>query len=287
MQDKLIELAKPIINQECQSFLDHHPDRQRIMQSVTDHGGFEAHVDQISNALVTAMHKSLPHDGLYITSFCGESKDEYINENGLLSQWRGYGSGGGFALVFKTLDLEEMLVEEAERFDYAFGQLADVVYSDDEERFRCEFTSQLSRMRRYIRAMIRGLLVRKLDPAIENGNEELPAFISCISRYKHRGFKEENEVRICAYPTAHSEDYLDSAKAEGIELKPEKARKFRERDGERIPYIELFSSLTEDLPIKRIIVGPHKNKESRAKALKAMLRNSRIEITVSDIPFTG
>ncbi len=43
----------------------------------------------------------------------------------------------------------------------------------------------------------------------------------------------------------------------------------------------------QPLPIERIIVGPHKEKESRAAALRVFLRNTNIEISVSDIPFVG
>jgi hypothetical protein len=52
-------------------------------------------------------------------------------------------------------------------------------------------------------------------------------------------------------------------------------------------YIELFNSINTELPIERIIVGPHKEKEARAAALSVMLRNTKIEITCSDIPFVG
>ena len=54
-----------------------------------------------------------------------------------------------------------------------------------------------------------------------------------------------------------------------------------------MPYIEFFNSPDIELPIEKIIVGPHKEKEARSAALRVMLRNTNIEITCSDIPFVG
>lgn len=282
LKDKLIELARPIVHQEFQKIIDGHPDRQQIMKNIDINGGFEALVDRDSNVWVNGMYESLPHAGLYITSFCRES-NEYINANGMLSQWRGYGQDGGFALVFDTLSLECMLVEEDERFNYHFWQLADVVYSDDEERFKCEFTS-LEHLREFTRAMIKSIPTRVLDSNTQNDTKPLAAFLSCISRYKHRGFKEEHEVRICAYPAVHDEIFHRPDKDQP---KPEKERKLRKKNGEYVPYIELFDSLDQDLPIEQIIVGPHQNKEARVSALKVMLQGTNIEVNASDIPFIG
>ncbi len=114
-----------------------------------------------------------------------------------------------------------------------------------------------------------------------------PAFIRYVSRYKHRGFREEKEVRIVAVPTWHSAEYLAGAKEFGESLKPEKERKFRVGRGQLIPYIELFATLNARLPIERVIIGPHSEKEARASALRLMLRNTDIKVTVSEIPFVS
>jgi hypothetical protein len=126
---------------------------------------------------------------------------------------------------------------------------------------------------------------------IKLGKQEAPddakvshAFRKCISRYKHCGFKEENEVRIVCFLTIQDEENLRLAKKEGSAL-PEKERIFRTKNGKLIPYIELFNSTDIVLPIERIIVGPHKEKDSRASALRVMLRNENTKITVSDIPY--
>lgn len=287
MKDKLIELARPIIHEVSLDILGSRPNHQQIMQNINDNGGFEVLVDRSASSFIDGMYKTLPNDGLYITSFCAEKKDEYVNANGALSQWRGYGQDGGFALVFDTQSLECMLEEEIQRFDYSDLHLSDVVYTDDEESFKCEFEHHLSDIREHIRGMIKSISAGKLDPVVLNDTRALPAFVNCISRYKHRGFKEENEVRICAYPTVHDEMYLSLPRLDKDQLQPEKERKFRTKNGERVPYIELFDSLDQGLPIEQIIVGPHQHKEARVSALKVMLRGTNIKISASDIPFIG
>lgn len=112
-------------------------------------------------------------------------------------------------------------------------------------------------------------------------------FVNCISRYKHYGFKEENEVRLVALPTVIDQTLINMANSDGHIFKPEKERKYRNQNGQRIPYIEIFDSPDIDLPINKIIVGPHKDKETHAATLRVMLRKTNIEITCSDIPYIG
>lgn len=44
----------------------------------------------------------------YITSFCA-TNDLWISQNGLLSQWRGYGLDGGYAIVFDRAEMGKLL----------------------------------------------------------------------------------------------------------------------------------------------------------------------------------
>jgi len=117
-----------------------------------------------------------------------------------------------------------------------------------------------------------------------DAGESYKSFVSCITRYKDRGFKEEQEVRIVALPKIMS-GIISNADCDN--QKPEKERKFRDKNGSRVPYIELFRSLNKPLPIEKIIVGPHRDKEARAAALRVMLRNTDIDVTFSEIPFIG
>ena len=109
-----------------------------------------------------------------------------------------------------------------------------------------------------------------------------------MSRYKHWGFKEENEFRIVAIHLPIKEVHNESMKNENLKIVPEKDRLFRNKNGILIPYIEFFRSFGKTLPIEKIIVGLHKDKDLRADALRIMLRDTDIDIkvvTVSDIPY--
>ena len=261
-------------------------EKDKEVQRVIDQTGGLAQVAQNEAAVfVDAAYKATGEE-IYIVSFCGVDKtNSYVNNNGLLSQWRGYGAGGGIALLFDTKKLEEITQKEEERYSYAFANMADVIYSDDDEKFDMELSSSLTDFVEFFEEYFNNMMLGKKEAP--DGTKAFPSFIECISRYKHQGFKEENEVRIVCLPTIQNEGNLRSAKKDGFPLSPEKERKFRTKNGELIPYIELFDSTDIVLPIERIIVGPHTEKDSRASALRVMLRNMNIEITVSDIPYVG
>lgn len=193
---------------------------------------------------------------------------------------------GGFALVFNTKKLEEMLEIEAKRFSYSVMHLSDLIYSNDENKLKEKLSEDLSIIADVIKLFFNHKkLVRKED--MEMIGRAYHPFVHCISRYKHYGFCEENEVRVVALPTVFDQEYLKLAEKKGAISQPEKERKFRKKEGEYIPYIEFFNSIDIELPIEKIIVGPHKEKETRAVALSSMLRNTNIEITCSNIPFVG
>lgn len=269
-KSKLIEFLLPHVLQKTNELIVKSSD---IKKMVNEKGGSNAVAKHEIKILVNAIYKATGYE-FYIASFCGEHKeDEYINQNGLLSQWRGYGRDGGFALVFDTLKLEKILQSEYSRFAYIHFFLADVIYSGDEEKFKDELSEPMDDITNHVIEMIHNMALGKDEPP--DAEKAYPAFVQCISRYKHQGFKEENEVRIVAYPD------------DAFQEKQEKEQKFREKNGEWIPYIELFNSPDILLPIEKIIVGPHKEKEARASALRIMLRNTGIDVTVSDIPYIG
>lgn len=255
-----------------------------LKQKVNNAGGINFVVQHDTEAFVNQLYRVIGEE-IYVLSFCGHHKDDNINNNGILSQWRGYGGDGGIVLVFDTKKVEELVKIESESFQYTISLIADIVYSDNKKKLKKELSKPIS--------IIAEDLAKVLNPAnydqienIDNLKGFLP-FVNCISRYKHYGFKEENEVRIVALPTKFNKDIVDISEKMKVKLLPEKERKFRSQNGNTVPYIELFDSKNLDLPIEKIIVGPHKEKENRASALRVMVRNQNIEITCSDIPYVG
>jgi hypothetical protein len=279
IRDRLIDFVFPIVKEAYRVLIEQ---RKEIQRDIDQMGGLDQVVQHDTASIVDAAYKATGEE-IYIVSFCGEDKSHYVNSNGLLSQWRSYGIGGGIALVFESQKMEEILKMESERYSYNSGHISDVIYSDDEKKFNIELSSNIENLTAFIKNVFSNMRLKK-QKALD-ASKALPSFIQCISRYKHRSFKEENEVRIVYLPTIHDEEYLGLAKKKDFTLKPEKERKFRTKNGKIIPYIELFDSNDIVLPVEKIIVGPHKEKNERASALRVMLRNTNIGITVSDIPY--
>ncbi|MCX7110673.1 MAG: hypothetical protein NTX45_11215 [Proteobacteria bacterium] len=83
----LIEFLYPIVLDHYKKAIPQFPQSEVIISA---NGGLDAVVKHDTEALVDLSYDSLG-DEIYITSFCGEHADDYINKNGLLSQWRAYG----------------------------------------------------------------------------------------------------------------------------------------------------------------------------------------------------
>lgn len=280
-KDKLISLIYPYVLDGFKELIRHRPD---VKQKVNREGGLQKVVQHDAKGLVKAQYEALG-DEIYILSFCGEPERTSIANNGLLSQWRGYGTGGGAALIFDTKKLEQVLAIEVKRFEYGAVIIADIIYSDDEQKLQEELSDDLAILADLAKLFFNH---KNLSQKIVTEAEKVfYPFIRCISRYKHYGFSEENEVRVVALPTVIDGEYLKLAKTNGAILVPEKKRKFRRRKGKKVPYIELFDSDDIDLPIEKIVVGPHKEKETRAATLRKRLKKTNIEITCSDIPYVG
>lgn len=229
---------------------------------------------------------------IYITSFCEShfSKDQDQHNNGLLKQWLVYGKEGGYAIEFNKNSLKKLIIEEKKRFNYKIF-CNDVHYSGDEEYYKEYFANDLDNIKCFVKERMQQKTIgTTLTQPI------LDALIRCTMFYKDERFIEEKEFKIIALPEIKLFSFLrfDFLKNRSQYNKP---RKFRERNGELIPYIELFDchkkndktkKINPPLPIQKIIVGPHKDKEARAIWLKIQLASmgrSDIKVAVSQIPF--
>jgi hypothetical protein len=204
----------------------------------------------------------------YFVCFCHHTKGSYERDHGLLSQWRAYGQDAGFAIVFDVKRLVERLQSEARRYYYSYGGFGDVVYDGDEEAFATEFDEFIHLVsEQFPKLVVAG------KPALD---KIFGPFASCAARYKHRAFKEEREVRLTLSP-------LSKTLAEPNTNKVEKTIKFR-RD--MTPYIAIFEGEQEKLPITKIIVGPHLEKEVRRDKLARFvdIKGLEIEIACSATP---
>jgi hypothetical protein len=278
-KEKLVSLVHPYVLEGFEDLMKHSPE---IKQKILDHGGLDKVVQHDAEGHVDILYNALG-DEIYILSFCGPPEKPNMINNGLLSQWRGYGTGGGAALVFDTKKLEEILATEVTRFEYSPILIADVIYSDNEQKLKEELSEDLRKIKDITQEFFDHERLRQNAKVYASG--AYYSFVGCISRYKHYGFSEENEVRVVALPTVIDREAVEWASSAGVTLKPEKERKFRQKNGHLIPYIELFNSPDIELPIEKIIVGPHKQKEGRAIKLREKVGNPNIEVICSEIPY--
>ena len=273
---KLIEILSPVVLDEFKK-IKQSPDTTKI---ISDNGGLDAIAKYDTEVFVKscydALHPALKNE-IYISSFSGEHSDDYINQNGLLSQWRAYGGNGGCAIVFRTHDLEEMLSSEVKSFHYDATFLGDVVYSDNEEYFRLEFSQYIDHIKNHTIEMFNRLRLGQNEPP--DATKSYPSFVSCITRYKDRSFNEEKEVRIVAIPLAITIELKKRAGDIYCNSKPEKERKFRDKNGSPVPYIELFRSLKKSMgsdSIDFIDLPPfNQSRVGRATALSLPDNNSK------------
>lgn len=191
----------------------------------------EIFVDSCYGALYDAVNAEI-----YITSFTGEhSEDSFINKNGLLSQWRAYGDDGGFAIIFNTEKLDAMIDSERKCF-HSKILFDSAVYSGVKEKYGSELSEPLDKIFEYQKVIIENILQKgeHIEPVATE--EAFDAFVSCITRWKHQGFKEEQEVRIVSMPTNFSDqDVKKTVREEDYNSKLEKERKFRDKNGQRTP----------------------------------------------------
>jgi hypothetical protein len=98
--------------------------------------------------------------------------------------------------------------------------------------------------------------------------------------HKSIGFSEEQEVRIVAVPIPENPP-KSTAAAKVMETH------FHERNGLIIPHFNLFEN--QQMPITRVIVGPHTDSARRVKSVRMLLESCgyNVPVTQSEIPYIG
>ncbi len=207
-------------------------------------GGVEKAVEELKNALVRAARSTtLKFDNPYVTAFCSASPN-HAPDDGLLSQWRGYGPDGGYAIVFETDGLQQLMGEEFKSFHYQFATWGDVEYYDQDSDAKATHPETLER-----ETIVQGAIQRFIQT---NKQAELDAvgepFTALSCMHKHRGFVEEAEVRIVALP---ANAQLFELGQQAGDKRPRKPIEFAMKNGVLVPYIMLFghdSVTVSDIP---------------------------------------
>ena len=216
----------------------------------------------------------------YISCFCKPtSEEDFIH--GLLSQWRGYGSDGGYALHFSRKKLLSA-IENANKTSGLNYDLQDVHYTV-ENPLKIEV---LAHADLFVRAYMDFLdeLAKPFDfskktmrsPIASVPAESLVAFLDYLVHTKSKHFGEERECRL---------SLIQASSAGSGSL----AVKHFSRSGLLVPYTRTPSSSFNLLDcLEWIVIGPSPRMNARFKAVSQLIKQSGREIHVreSHIPFT-
>jgi hypothetical protein len=184
--------------------------------------------------------------------------------------------------VFDAKRLVDLCKREAEEYAYFPLIIGDVVHEGDDESFDEEFQPLIAKLSELYPLMSQDLEEGKLGEAFAH-------LASSFTRFKHRGFREEREVRIVAAPeTAGLRDYIRQSEPT-YSGKPSKPISARGQGLVANRYIQLFDFEKDHpgLPIVRIIIGPHRHQSDIEAEVKSLTKGMGIEITCSETPYIG
>lgn len=238
-------------------------------------------LEQLATAICAATLKLEP----FVVSFCTVA--DVADNDGLLSQWRGYGHDGGYAIVFDARALDKLLQQEQEHWLFAFGHWGDVDYGGKNSVVHDET--------REWEALIRSVVAGLVPPVFEgahtpNSFEALfDPVVSLATRQKHGGFREEAEVRIVIVNS--DVDTVAAARARDDSRSP-KLVELGSKGGLLVPRVSLFNRPDGSkavLPIQKVVVGPHPDRVRRSKGVEALLARHEVDapVVTSEIPFIG
>lgn len=215
----------------------------------------------------------------YITCFCKPSAEEDFL-HGLLSQWRGYGTDGGYALQFSRSRLLSA-IEVANSANDSNYDLENVYYTPEnplrgrvlaqEAAFLAEFEEHLNELakpidlsRMTIRNPIFELLKGPLIPLLD--------YLTCT---KNQHFTEERECRLSHIQPAATDPAFRPVKRFG-------------RNGLVVSYTTTPKEFDVLGCVDWIVVGPGPRIAARFKATCELVKHSGRSILVrpSHIPFT-
>ena len=279
---KVLEFIYPII---LETFEKRMQSDAQFSKQVNSNGGIKIIVDQEAAMHLDILHKNTfgkrGHHETFICSFCNHTKETHEASHGLLSQWRGYAAGNGVAIVLDTSGIEEKMRRERAIFAHPLNHIGDIKYDDDDEGIKKEFCNVFEKFPNILHA-----LYSDRGKVLAAGYEEIyDHFASGSTLVKHRGFREEKEVRIVVslYPTNPDSIFHGSNPPNEF-----KEIKYGARGDSEIRYIELFGNDKDDkLPITRIIVGPSRFQNVNYQTIRKLVKDPKIAIEMSKTPFLG
>jgi hypothetical protein len=236
---------------------------------------YEARVSSYINDLINKLEEHvLKLNHVYCASFC-KASNEYEYNNGLLSQWRGYGTDGGVVIEFEREAFSSYIqsffsVDNLTGFslkEVFYPERSEAVgeYLQSEKQYFSEvafnmYNKDVAQVAQHLKG---GRKFEDFRPEMFRSDADDNAMFwnmfSSLARIpaliKHPAFFEEKEVRLLIWGASLGEVVLLRKKQE-----------FRMNKKLLTPFIRIGN---EKLPIARIIVGPHPEQERRTIAIAA------------------
>ena len=218
----------------------------------------------------------------YITCFCKPAGEEDF-KHGLLSQWKGYGVDGGYALQFSRKKLQAA-VGDANKAQSLIYQLQDVHYAK-ENPLKSEVLRHSDSFRQAYKAFLEELgdiektaRTRSMSSPVASlvgESESLDSLLDYLIHTKNQHYGEERECRL---------SLVDAVSSEVADLPTH----YFNRGGLIVPY-KKTSRKTFPLIgcIEWIIIGPNPRMGTRFRSVTQMVRRAGlpIEVRPSHIPF--
>jgi hypothetical protein len=270
------DLLMPILIAEIGDITPKLVERGWLKKEFYEQYGTAGHQTQ-AEALYRAVTSTVDNvSPFFVLSFCRHDEGSEQFSHGLLSQWRGYADGGGVAIEFDEAKIDALMNAEEKTFVYGVTKTSDVLYEKYESLFKPE------QFRGLASAMLGRLFDKDTSEVTgkKNIDEAVRDYILIAPFLKHLGFREEREYRMVLAPV-RKKSIIKGHK--GLT----KPIEFRVRNGLVVPYIEMFKSFDQPLPIKSIIVGPHAHQEVQEDAIRIMAEHLGVELVIrrSEIPF--
>lgn len=163
--------------------------------------------------------------------------------------------------------------EDGRRYSKSGYFFGDVVYGEKSRDFRF-LSANLKQIDSLAQTILHHFGIAD-GPKVD---DTVTPFLTLIARLKDAGFREEGEVRL-VYSRANPPE-------EPKEKPPFKPICIRPHRGGLVPYVKLLDG-QGNLPIKRVIVGPHPKSSLRRRALEIWFAQTgkAIEVTTSAIPY--
>jgi hypothetical protein len=214
----------------------------------------------------------------YISCFCRASREEDFL-HGLLSQWRAYGTDGGYAIQFSRHRLAAAIATSNQNHSFSY-ELSDVHYTTDSSFAKEVALHKASYLKSFEELVDSVANFDFAKPSIPNPlgpllSGPLAALLDYMVQTKNPHFFEERECRLSVIDMVAKQDALMPVS-------------YFNRGGLLVPYVVTPSGFFDVAScIDWVVIGPNARPDARFKSISHLLQRLGLNINVrpSRIPF--